>query len=567
MEDSNKTNNTEQTSGESKSLNFIELIIEEDIRTEKYGKRVHTRFPPEPNGYLHIGHAKSICLNFGLAKKYGGKCNLRFDDTNPTKEDTEYVDSIKEDVKWLGFNWDGEYYASDYFETLYEYAVTLIKKGKAYVCDLTQEEIAATRGTVTTAGSVSPYAQRSVDENIDLFARMRAGEFIDGSKVLRARIDMASPNMLMRDPILYRILHAEHHRTGNAWCIYPMYDFAHGQCDSIEHITHSICTLEFEVHRPLYEWFIQELEIYAPQQIEFARLNINYTVMSKRKLLSLVQENVVNGWDDQRMPTICGLRRRGYTPESLQNFAEIISVAKRDNVIDVSLLEHCLREDLNKKAQRIMAVLQPIKLILTNYPEDKEELLDAVNNPEDATTGTRKVPFSRELYIDQDDFMEIPQHKFFRLSPGNEVRLKSAYIIRCVDVIKNSDGSIKELHCTYDENTRTGMPESNRKVKGTIHWVSAKHAVEFEARLYDKLFLPENPEMVAEGEDFRSNLNPDSLKIITPYAEPFIKNIAVGAIVQFERTGYFCVDIDSTPKQLILNKTVGLKGAWQKTGK
>ncbi len=567
MEDSNKTNNTEQTSGESKSLNFIELIIEEDIRTEKYGKRVHTRFPPEPNGYLHIGHAKSICLNFGLAKKYGGKCNLRFDDTNPTKEDTEYVDSIKEDVKWLGFNWDGEYYASDYFETLYEYAVTLIKKGKAYVCDLTQEEIAATRGTVTTAGSVSPYAQRSVDENIDLFARMRAGEFIDGSKVLRARIDMASPNMLMRDPILYRILHAEHHRTGNAWCIYPMYDFAHGQCDSIEHITHSICTLEFEVHRPLYEWFIQELEIYAPQQIEFARLNINYTVMSKRKLLSLVQENVVNGWDDPRMPTICGLRRRGYTPESLQNFAEIISVAKRDNVIDVSLLEHCLREDLNKKAQRIMAVLQPIKLILTNYPEDKEELLDAVNNPEDATTGTRKVPFSRELYIDQDDFMEIPQHKFFRLSPGNEVRLKSAYIIRCVDVIKNSDGSIKELHCTYDENTRTGMPESNRKVKGTIHWVSAKHAVEFEARLYDKLFLPENPEMVAEGEDFRSNLNPDSLKIITPYAEPFIKNIAVGAIVQFERTGYFCVDIDSTPKQLILNKTVGLKGAWQKTGK
>ena len=567
MEDSNKTNNTEQTSGESKSLNFIELIIEEDIRMEKYGKRVHTRFPPEPNGYLHIGHAKSICLNFGLAKKYGGKCNLRFDDTNPTKEDTEYVDSIKEDVKWLGFNWDGEYYASDYFETLYEYAVTLIKKGKAYVCDLTQEEIAATRGTVTTAGSVSPYAQRSVDENLDLFARMRAGEFVDGTKVLRARIDMASPNMLMRDPILYRILHAEHHRTGNAWCIYPMYDFAHGQCDSIEHITHSICTLEFEVHRPLYEWFIQELEIYAPQQIEFARLNINYTVMSKRKLLSLVQENVVNGWDDPRMPTICGLRRRGYTPESLQNFAEIISVAKRDNVIDVSLLEHCLREDLNKKAQRIMAVLQPIKLILTNYPENQEEFLDAVNNPEDATTGTRKMPFSRELYIDQDDFMEIPQHKFFRLSPGNEVRLKSAYIIRCVDLIKNADGSIKELHCTYDENTRTGMPESNRKVKGTIHWVSAKHAVEFEARLYDKLFLPENPEMVAEGEDFRSNLNPDSLKIITAYAEPFIKQIAAGAIVQFERTGYFCVDIDSTPKQLILNKTVGLKGAWQKTGK
>ncbi|MEI6122290.1 MAG: glutamine--tRNA ligase/YqeY domain fusion protein [Bacteroidota bacterium] len=565
MEDSNKQNPPQPHAGESKSLNFIEQIIEDDIRTEKYGKRVHTRFPPEPNGYLHIGHAKSICLNFGLAKKYGGKCNLRFDDTNPTKEDIEYVDSIKEDVKWLGFNWNGEYYASDYFETLYDYAVTLIKKGKAYVCDLPQEEIAATRGTVTTPGIISPFATRPIDENLHLFARMRAGDFADGSRVLRARIDMASPNMLLRDPILYRILHAEHHRTGNAWCIYPMYDFAHGQCDSIEHITHSICTLEFEVHRPLYEWFIKELDIYAPQQIEFARLNINYTVMSKRKLLSLVHEKVVNGWDDPRMPTICGLRRRGYTPEALQNFAEVISVAKRDNVIDVSLLEHCLREDLNKKAQRVMAVLNPIKLVLTNFADDAVEMLDAVNNPEDTSTGLRQVPFAKELFIDSDDFMEVPQHKFFRLSPGNEVRLKSAYIIRCNEVVKNADGSIKQLNCTYDANTRTGMPESNRKVKGTIHWVSVQHAVAIETRIYDKLFLPENPEAVADGEDFRSNLNPDSLKVTTSYAEPYIKNMKAGDKVQFERVGYFCVDADSTAQKPVLNKTVGLKGQWQKT--
>jgi len=565
MDENKPVDGNEPKDTAARSLNFIEQIIEEDNKTGKFQKRVHTRFPPEPNGYLHIGHAKSICLNFGLAKKYNGKCNLRFDDTNPTKEDTEYVDSIKEDVKWLGFNWDGEFYASDYFETLYEYAVKLIKKGKAYVCDLTQEEIAESRGTVTTPGSISPYASRSVEENLDLFSRMRNGEFEDGTRVLRARIDMTSPNMLLRDPILYRILHSEHHRTGNAWCIYPMYDFAHGQCDSIEGITHSICTLEFEVHRPLYDWFIKELEIYAPQQIEFARLNINYTVMSKRKLLSLVQEKIVNGWDDPRMPTICGLRRRGYTPESLQNFAEVISVAKRDNVIDVSLLEHCLREDLNKKAQRVMAVLNPIKVVLTNFPEDGEEWLEAVNNPEDPSAGTRKMPFTRELYIDQDDFMEVPAHKFFRLSPCNEVRLKSAYIIRCVNVVKNSDGSIKELHCTYDANTRTGMPDSNRKVKGTIHWVSVKHAVEVETRLYDKLFLPENPEDVAEGEDFRSNLNPDSLKITTTFAEPFIKNMKPLDKVQFERVGYFCVDSDSTPGKPVLNKTVGLKGAWQKT--
>ena len=565
MDENKPKENPESKEAGAKPLNFIELIIEEDNRTGKYQNRVHTRFPPEPNGYLHIGHAKSICLNFGLARKYGGKCNLRFDDTNPTKEEVEYVDSIKEDVKWLGFTWDGEYYASDYFETLYEYAVKLIKKGKAFVCDLSQEEIGAARGTVTKPGTISPYAHRSVEENLDLFARMRNGEFEDGSRVLRARIDMASPNMLMRDPILYRILHAEHHRTGNAWCIYPMYDFAHGQCDSIEGITHSICTLEFEVHRPLYDWFIRELEIYAPQQIEFARLNINYTVMSKRKLLSLVQDKVVAGWDDPRMPTICGLRRRGYTPESLQNFADIISVAKRDNVIEVSLLEHCLREDLNKKAQRIMAVLNPIKLVIDNFPEGHEVWLDAVNNPEDLTTGTRKVPFSKELYIDRDDFMEIPEKKFFRLSPGNEVRLKSAYIIRCVDVIKNPDGSIKELHGTYDANTLTGMPDSNRKVKGTIHWVSVAHAVEIETRLYDKLFLIEDPEEVSEGDDFRSNLNPDSLRVIASFAEPFIRNMKPNDKVQFERVGYFCVDKDTSVEKPVLNKTVGLKGSWQKT--
>ncbi|HQN17249.1 MAG TPA: glutamine--tRNA ligase/YqeY domain fusion protein, partial [Bacteroidales bacterium] len=464
MENNDNTAKKPTTSSEGKTLNFIEQIIEEDIAKGKNESRVHTRFPPEPNGYLHIGHAKSICLNFGLAKKYNGKCNLRFDDTNPTKEDTEYVDSIKEDVRWLGFEWAGEYYASDYFETLYGYAVKLIRKGKAYVCDMTQEEIGASRGTITRPGLESPFRNRSVEENLDLFQRMRQGDFADGEKVLRAKIDMASPNMLMRDPILYRIMHAEHHRTGNKWCIYPMYDFAHGQCDSIERITHSICTLEFEVHRPLYEWFIKELEIYVPQQIEFARLNLSYTVMSKRKLLSLVQEKFVNGWDDPRMPTICGLRRRGYTPEALQNFAEVIGVAKRDNVIDVSLLEYCLREDLNKKAQRVMAVINPVKLILTNYPENQEEELEAVNNPENPEAGLRKIPFSRELYIEQEDFMEVPAPKYYRLFPGNEVRLKYAYIIRCEKVIKNDDGTIKEIHGTYDVNTRSGMPDSNRKV-------------------------------------------------------------------------------------------------------
>ena len=563
MENNDNTAKKPTTSSEGKTLNFIEQIIEEDIAKGKNESRVHTRFPPEPNGYLHIGHAKSICLNFGLAKKYNGKCNLRFDDTNPTKEDTEYVDSIKEDVRWLGFEWAGEYYASDYFETLYGYAVKLIHKGKAYVCDMTQEEIGASRGTITRPGLESPFRNRSVEENLDLFQRMRQGDFADGEKVLRAKIDMASPNMLMRDPILYRILHAEHHRTGNKWCIYPMYDFAHGQCDSIERITHSICTLEFEVHRPLYEWFIKELEIYVPQQIEFARLNLSYTVMSKRKLLSLVQEKFVNGWDDPRMPTICGLRRRGYTPEALQNFAEVIGVAKRDNVIDVSLLEYCLREDLNKKAQRVMAVVNPVKLVLTNYPENQEEEMEAVNNPENPGAGMRKIPFSRELYIEQEDFMEVPAPKYYRLFPGNEVRLKYAYIIRCTNVIKNDDGTIKEIHGTYDVNTRSGMPDSNRKVKATIHWVSAQHAVAAEARIYDKLFTQLEPENVPEGEDFKSNLNPDSLKLTQCWAEPFVKNVKPGDKLQFERVGYFCVDPDTTPGHIVLNKTVGLKGAWQ----
>lgn len=546
-----------------KSLNFIEQIVEEDNKTGKFQQRVHTRFPPEPNGYLHIGHAKSICLNFGLAKKYGGKTNLRFDDTNPTKEDVEYVDSIKEDVKWLGFDWDAEFYASDYFETLYEYAVRLIKKGKAYVCDMTQEEMSAARGTVTTPGTLSPYASRTVEENLDLFEKMRQGVFADGEKVLRARIDMASTNMLLRDPVLYRILHSEHHRTGNQWCIYPMYDFAHGQCDSIERITHSICTLEFEVHRPLYDWFIKELEIYAPQQIEFARLNINYTVMSKRKLLALVQEKIVSGWDDPRMPTISGLRRRGYTPESLQNFSEIIGVARRDNVIDVSLLEHCLREDLNKKARRVMAVLNPLKLVITNYPEGQQEALKAVNNPENPDEGFRDVLFTRELYIEQDDFMETPPPKYYRLSPGNEVRLKYGYIIRCDAVIKDNAGTITEVQCTYLPDTKTGMPDCNRKVKGTIHWVSVSESFAFECRLYDRLFLPENPEEVPEGGDFRDNLNPDSLKVITAYSEKILSEFKPLDKLQFERVGYFCVDKDSRPEAVVINKTVSLKGSWK----
>jgi len=552
-----------------RALNFIEEIIEEDIRNGVNEKRVHTRFPPEPNGYLHIGHAKSICLNFGLGKKYNGKTNLRFDDTNPVKEDVEYVDSIMEDVKWLGFDWEDRlFYASDYFEQLYEYAIILIKKGKAYICDMTAEEISETRGTPTRPGKESPFRRRRVEENLDLFSRMRAGEFPDGTRVLRAKIDMTSPNMHMRDPVLYRILHTPHHRTGNKWCIYPMYDFAHGQSDSIEHITHSICTLEFEVHRPLYDWFIREIGIYAPRQIEFARLNVTYTVMSKRKLLELVREGNVNGWDDPRMPTICGLRRRGYTPESIRNFADVIGVAKRDNIIDVSLLEFCIREDLNKRANRLMAVLDPVKVILDNYPEDLVEEMESINNPEDESKGKRTVPFSKTLFIERDDFMEDPPNKFFRLSPGREVRLKSAYIIKCESVIKDpKTGKIEEIHCTYDPMTKSGMPESNRKVKGTLHWVSGKHAIAAEVRLYDRLFLRENPDENEEGTTYKDSLNPDSLKIVTAMIEPAVKSAQILEKYQFERTGYFCVDKDTTSNMLVFNRVVPLKDSWSKVEK
>lgn len=560
--------NIDTNSRENKSItkNFIEEIIDEDLKTNKYNGRVHTRFPPEPNGYLHIGHAKSICLNFGLAKKYNGKCNLRFDDTNPTKEEQEYVDSIMEDVRWLGFQWNGkELYASDYFDELYEYAIKLIKKGKAYVDSQTADEIKDTRGTPTEAGIESPFRNRSVDENLDLFERMKAGEFKDGELVLRAKIDMSSPNMNMRDPIMYRIRHASHHRTGDKWCIYPMYDWAHGQSDSIEGITHSICTLEFENHRPLYDWFIDELEIYHPQQIEFARLNLSYTIMSKRKLLQLVEENIVNGWDDPRMPTISGLRRRGYTPESIRNFADRVGVAKRDNVIDVSLLEFSIREDLNKRAARVMAVLNPLKVIIENYPNDKTEELEAVNNPEDPEMGTRKIPFSGEIFIERDDFMENPPKKFFRLSPGNEVRLRYAYIIKCHKVIKDNDGNIIELRCSYDPETKSGTGSSNKKVKGTIHWVSAKHALEAEVRLYDRLFNHPDP----DGEkdvDFKTHLNPDSLEVLSNCKlEPGLVNTKPGERFQFERLGYFCADIkDCRKDNLVFNRTVTLKDTWAK---
>jgi glutaminyl-tRNA synthetase len=550
--------NTKNTAEEKKiPVNFIHQIIDEDLKNNKNDKKVHTRFPPEPNGYLHIGHAKSICLNFGTAQKYNGLCNLRFDDTNPAKEDVEYVDSIREDVKWLGFDWeDREYYASDYFETLYGYAEKLVKKGKAYVCDMTAEEMSEKRGSPTKPGIESPFRNRVVEENLSLFQRMRAGEFKDGEKVLRAKVDMASPNMHMRDPVLYRIIHTDHHRTGNKWCIYPMYDFAHGQSDSIEKITHSICTLEFEVHRPLYDWFIKELEIFAPQQIEFARLNLTYTIMSKRKLLLLVQEKQVNGWDDPRMPTICGLRRRGYTPESIRNFAEIIGVAKRDNMIDVALLEHCIREDLNKKAKRVMAVLNPLKVIIDNYPENQSEETDAINNPEDEGMGKRKVPFNRELYIEREDFMEDPPKNYYRLSPGREVRLRYAYYIKCTDVVKNAGGEITEIHCTYDPETKGGSSPDKRKVQGTIHWVSYKHALDAEIRLYDRLFTKENPDEAEEGKDFKSFLNPDSLKIVKAKVEPSLRSALPGSKLQFERIGYFCTDKDSGPDKLIFNRTV-----------
>jgi len=544
---------------------FIREIVREDNRTGKFGGRVHTRFPPEPNGYLHIGHAKSIALNFGLAQEFGGKCNLRFDDTNPTKEEVEYVDSIIQDVRWLGADWEDRlFYASDYFEQLYQWAVKLIKKGKAYVCDLTAEQVREYRGTLTVPGIESPYRNRSIEENLDLFERMRAGEFPDGARTLRAKIDMASGNLNLRDPVLYRILHESHHRTGDHWCIYPMYDFAHGQCDSIEGVTHSICTLEFEDHRPLYDWLLDELEVYHPQQIEFARLNLTYTLLSKRKLLRLVHEGHVRGWDDPRMPTLSGLRRRGYTPEAIRDFCQRIGVAKNDSVIDINLLEYCLRQDLNQRARRAMGVLNPLKVVLDNYPEGLEEEMEAINNPEDPSMGTRVLPFSRVLYIEQDDFREEPPPKYHRLSPGREVRLRYAYFIRCEYAVKNEKGEIVEVHCTYDPATRGGDAPDGRKVKATIHWVSAAHAVPVEVRLYDRLFSKENPDEALEGSDFTSNLNPESLLVLpTCYVEPGLVGATAGSIYQFERQGYFCVDPDSTPQKLVFNRTVSLKSDYQ----
>src|SRR6056297_1904787 len=566
-------NKPETPSEEKKSLNFIEQIIEEDLKNGKNQKRVHTRFPPEPNGYLHIGHAKSICLNFGLARQYNGKCNLRFDDTNPEKEETEYVESIKADIRWLGFEWDGEeMYASDYFDQLYEWAVKLIKDGKAYVDDQTPEEISKQRGTTRESGKESPFRARSVEENLDLFERMKNGVFESGSKVLRAKIDMASPNMLLRDPIMYRILNREHHRTGDKWHIYPMYDYAHGESDYIEGITHSLCTLEFEVHRPLYDWFLDQIVEgdYRPRQIEFARLNLSYTVMSKRKLLELVNDHVVDAWDDPRMPTISGYRRRGYTPESIRNFSEKVGIAKRDNIIDVALLENSIREDLNKKAQRVMGVLDPVKVVITNYPEGEEEELEGINNPEDESMGTRMIPFSKEIYIERNDFMEDPPRKFFRLAPGREVRLRYAYYITCQDFIKDENGEVTEIHCTYDPETKGGQSPDGRKVKGTIHWVSVKHAVPVEVRQYDRLFMSPEPSKIKEdGKDFKSNLNPDSLHTIeNAMLEPYIKDAKPEDKFQFERKGYFCVDRYCKPgEKLVFNRTVTLKDTWAKIDK
>ncbi|VAW14296.1 Glutaminyl-tRNA synthetase [hydrothermal vent metagenome] len=550
--------------------NFIHLQIEKDIAEGRNQGRVHTRFPPEPNGYLHIGHAKSICLNFGTAEKYGGKCNLRFDDTNPSKEETEYVESIQEDVRWLGFDWGGRlFYASDYFDKLFEFAVRLIKNGKAYVDDQDAETISSQKGTPTRPGFESPHRNRSVEENLDLFLKMKEGAFGEGERVLRAKIDMASPNMHMRDPIIYRIMKSPHHRTGDKWCIYPMYDFAHGQCDYWEGITHSICTLEFEVHRPLYDWFIDQLQEtdYRPRQIEFARLNLSYTVMSKRKLMELVKDGHVNGWDDPRMPTISALRRRGYTPQSIRNFAEKIGVTKVDGMIDVLLLEHSVREHLNKTAQRIMGVLNPLKVVITNYPEGQEEEMDAVNNPEDENMGMRKVPFSRELYIERDDFMEAPPRKFFRLAPGREVRLRYAYFITCVNVVKDENGGIVELHCTYDPASKGGNSPDGRKVKATLHWVSVKHAVKAEVRLYDRLFTDEDP-LGHKDVDFKEFMNTDSLKVLPEcYIEPFVKGAKPLSHYQFERLGYFNIDPDSTGGKLVFNRTVRLRDTWAKQQK
>jgi glutaminyl-tRNA synthetase len=560
------TSNPEPPAGPS---NFVRDIILDDLKTNKFQGRVHTRFPPEPNGYLHIGHAKSICLNFGLAAEFGGKTNLRFDDTNPCKEETEYVDSIIENVRWLGFDWEDRlFYASDYFGQLYQWAVQMIKDGKAYVCDLTADEIREYRGTPTEPGKESPYRNRSVEENLELFARMKAGEFPDGARTLRAKIDMASPNFNMRDPIMYRILHADHHRTGSEWCIYPMYDYAHGQSDSIEGITHSICTLEFEDHRPLYDWYVEALGIYHPQQIEFDRLNLTYTLLSKRKLLTLVQDGHVRGWDDPRMPTLAGIKRRGYTPEAIRNFCGSIGLSKTNGSIELSRLEYFVREDLNKRAPRVMAVLRPLKVVIDNYPEGQVEEMDAINNPEDASAGTRKVPFSKVLYIEQEDFREDPPKEFFRLSPGREVRLRYAYFIKCTSVVKDASGEIAEVHCTYDPATYGGNAPDKRKVKATIHWVSAAQAVSGEVRLYDNLFLKEDPGHVEEGQDFTANLNLKSLEVLTNCKlEPALAAAVPGARYQFERLGYFSVDADSAPGKAVFNRTVTLKDAWAKIEK
>ena len=554
---------------EPRPSNFIRDAVIEDLKTKKFGEaNIQTRFPPEPNGYLHIGHAKSICLNFALAAEFGGKTNLRFDDTNPEKEEQEYVDSITKDVHWLGFNWDGLHYASDYFDQLYEWAVKLIGDGKAYVDDLSADEIRKHRGTLTEPGKESPFRGRDVKENLDLFERMRNGEFPDGSRVLRAKIDMASPNLNMRDPVMYRILRADHHRTGSKWCIYPMYDFAHGQSDSIERVTHSVCTLEFEDHRPLYNWFIQQLGIFPSQQMEFDRLNLTFTLLSKRKLLKLVQDRHVSGWDDPRMPTLSGIRRRGYTPQSIRNFCGAIGISKTNGTLDLAMLEHFVREDLNKRAPRVMAVLRPLKIVIDNYPEGEVDQVDAVNNPEDESAGKRKVPFSKVLYIEQDDFREVPPKQYYRLSPGREVRLRYGYFITAKSVVKNEKGEVVEVHCTYDPATRGGNSPDGRKVKSTIHWVSAAHAVDAEIRLYDKLFTVEDPDRTEEGQDFTANLNPNSLEVIVQAKlEPSLANAKSGEGYQFERLGYFCVDPDSKVGNLVFNRTVALKDTWAKVEK
>jgi glutaminyl-tRNA synthetase len=559
---------TTTVSDSNQSLDFIRAAVMDDLKAGRY-TRVHTRFPPEPNGYLHIGHAKAICIDFGIAAEFGGQCNLRFDDTNPVKEDVEYVESIQQDILWLGFDWkDRLYYASDYFGQLCAYAVTLIERGKAYVCDLNADQVREYRGTLTEPGRESPYRNRTVEENLELFARMRAGEFPEGSRTLRAKIDMAAGNINLRDPVMYRIIQAPHHRTGDSWCIYPMYDFAHGQSDSIEGITHSLCSLEYEDHRPLYNWYLDALEIYHPRQIEFARLNVSYTVLSKRKLLRLVKEGHVRGWDDPRMPTLSGLRRRGYTPEAIRDFCDRIGVSKKDSLVDLALLEHCLREDLNRRAPRVMGVLKPLRVVIENYPEEHSEEFPAVNNPEDPSAGSRQVPFSRVLYIEQDDFRETPPPKYYRLAPGREVRLRYAYFIRCVDVVKDTQGNVVELRCTYDPATRGGDAPDGRKVKATIHWVSAGHAVPAEVRLYGRLFVKENPDAVDQGQDFLANLTPHSLEVLPGcQVEPSLSNAKVGSIWQFERQGYFCVDPEAANGRLVFNRAVSLKDEWAKIEK